>query len=89
MFLYDIQPVRMDAYTALCKFASAPHRRHRAWAPCEAIKSLDSIYGVRFENERHWGPIFRRAAKEGVIKRAGLFARASSNGSVRPGWIGV
>lgn len=47
------------------------------------------LYEVRFENERHLGPIFRRAAKEGVIKRAGLFARASSNGSVRPGWIGV
>ena len=89
MFLDDIQPVRMDAYTALCKFASAPHRRQVPWAPCDAISIIASIYEVRFENERHWWPIFRRAAKEGVIKRAGLFARASSNGSVRPGWIGV
>jgi hypothetical protein len=26
---------------------------------------------------------------EGVIKRAGLFSRVTSNGSVRPGWIGA
>lgn len=88
MFLDDIQPVRMDAYTALCTFASRPHRRQSPWAPCEAIHMIALLYEVRFENERHWGPIFRRAAKEGVIKRAGLFPRASSNGSVRPGWVG-
>lgn len=88
MFLDDIQPVRMDAYTALCKFASRPHRKEKPWSPCEAINAIALMYEIRLENERHWGPIFRRAMKEGVIKRAGLFARASSNGSVRPGWIG-
>jgi len=79
---------QLDAYTALCKFASRPHRRQKAWSPCEAIWMIALLYGVRFENERHWGPIFLRAMREGVIKRAGLFPRASSNGSMRPGWVG-
>ena len=78
----------MDAYTALCAFASRPHRRQDPWTPCTAITTIRYIYGVEMQDERAWGPIFRRAMKEGVIKRAGLFPRASSNGSVRPGWIG-
>lgn len=81
--------MKHDAYSALCQFASSEARRERSWTPCEAIKIIGILYEVRFDDERHWGPIFRRAAREGVIKRAGLFPRASSNGSVRPGWIGV
>jgi len=32
--------------------------------------------------------VFRQAQREGVIRRAGLFQRVTSNGSTRPGWIG-
>lgn len=78
-----------DAYSALCAFASMEHRKREAWSPCDAILIIALLYEVRLEEERHWGPVFRRAAREGVIKRAGLLSRASSNGSVRPGWIGV
>lgn len=78
----------MDAYTALCAFARAPHRRQDPWTPCAAIASIRVVYEVEMQDDRAWGPIFLRAMREGVIKRAGLFPRASSNGSVRPGWIG-
>jgi hypothetical protein len=33
--------------------------------------------------------VFKEAAREGHIRRAGLFARASSNHSMRPGWVGI
>ena len=39
-----------------------------------------------------WARRHRRAPfnpEEGYIRRAGLFPRASSNHSVRPGWVGV
>jgi hypothetical protein len=45
------------------------------------------VAGIEFGDDRHWGGVFLRLAKDGYIKRAGLFARDSSNGSVRPGWI--
>lgn len=75
-----------DAYTFLVKFA----RRHKvkAWSPEQAIGQAVTR-GIVFQDARAWGPIFERARREGVIKRAGLFSRASSNGSVRPGWVGL
>jgi hypothetical protein len=39
---------------------------------------------------RTTGPMFMRAAREGYIRRSTeLFPRAMSNGSLRPGWVGV
>lgn len=75
-----------DAYTFLVKFA----RRHKrkAWSPEQAIGQA-FVRGIVFQDARAWGPIFERARREGVIKRAGLFSRITSNGSVRPGWVGI
>lgn len=80
------QAIPEDAYSFLVKFA----RRHKrkAWSPEQAIGQAITR-GIVFQDARAWGPIFERARREGVIKRAGLFSRASSNGSVRPGWIGA
>lgn len=75
-----------DAYTLLVRFA----RRHKVkpWSPEQAIHQA-AIKGIVFQDARAWGPIFERARREGVIRRAGLFSRVTSNGSVRPGWVGV
>jgi hypothetical protein len=78
--------IPQDAYTFLCRFA----RRHKrkAWSPEQAIGQA-ALHGIAFGDDRHWGPVFRRAASDGVIRRAGLFQRATSNRSTRPGWIGA
>jgi len=37
-----------------------------------------------------WGGVFAQAAREGYIRRSEqLFPRTMSNGSLRPGWMGV
>jgi hypothetical protein len=58
------------------------------WPPCLMV-DLARAAGIEFSEQRHWGPVFRRLSREGYIKRAGLFSRASSNNSVRPGWLAV
>jgi hypothetical protein len=78
----------IDHYAALCSFARAPHRRQKAWSPEDAIHIMRTVYEVGFDDDRHWGPIFLKAMKDGVIRHEGLFPRESSNGSLRPGWIG-
>jgi hypothetical protein len=72
-----------DPYKFLLSYA---RRRKSAFSPCAVI---DSAYmqDIGFDDERQWGPLFRQAAKDGYIRREGLFPRASSNGSWRPGWI--
>lgn len=81
-----MNPIPQDAYTFLCRFA----RRHKrkAWSPEMAIRQA-WVQGIYFADDRHWGPVFRRASKAGVIRPAGLFQRATSNRSTRPGWIGA
>jgi hypothetical protein len=76
-----------DAYTFLCDFAKKKRNRIDAWPPCLVI-DLARLQGIEFADDRKWGPVFDRARKDGVIKRGGLFPRESSNGSMRPGWLG-
>lgn len=78
--------IHQDAYTFLCRFA----RRHKRkpWSPEQAIGQA-SIHGIAFSDARHWGPVFNQARRDGVIKHAGMFPRESSNGSLRPGWVGI
>ena len=57
-----------------------------AFSPEEAIAWGEEL-GIYLEEKRGWGSAFRAAAAQGFIRPAGLFARASSNGSKRPGWI--
>jgi hypothetical protein len=72
-----------DPYTFLLNYA---RRRKTAFSPESAIESA-ALSGHQFNDQRQWGPLFRQAAKDGYIRREGLFPRASSNGSWRPGWI--
>lgn len=62
--------------------------RQEPWPPGLMLE-LARLAGIEFQDERNSGPIFRQLQIDGYIKRAGLFPRESSNGSLRPGWIGV
>jgi len=75
-----------DPYTFLCRFA----RRHKrkAWSPEQAIGQA-ALHGIGFPDARRWGSVFEQARRNGVIKHAGMFQRVSSNGSLRPGWVGI
>lgn len=77
---------KTDALGVLIHYA----RRHRKepFSP-EDVIAAGAAVGVSFDDQRQWGAVFKQAAREGYIRRAGLFARASSNHSVRPGWVGV
>lgn len=66
----------------------ARKNRRCAFSP-EVVISAAVRAGIVVDDARKWGPIFAKAAKEGVIRPEGLFPRATSNGSMRPGWIGV
>lgn len=45
---------------------------------------------LRMRYGRAWGAVFIQAAREGYIRRSTeLFSRTTSNGSVRPGWVGL
>ena len=78
--------IPQDAYTFLCRFAR--RHKHKAWSHEQAIGQAATI-GIEFSDARHWGPVFQRVSRDGYIKRAGMFSRATSNRSVRPGWVGV
>jgi hypothetical protein len=75
-----------DAYGFLIRWA----RRHRRepFSPEDVIAAA-AVAGIAFDNQRQWGSVFQQAARDGHIRRAGLFPRASSNHSMRPGWIGL
>ena len=76
----------LDALGYLIKFAK--RRKGRAFSP-EAVVQSAAEKGIVFSDGRAWGNVFVIAAREGYIRRSEqLFARATSNGSVRPGWIG-
>jgi hypothetical protein len=74
----------MDAYTFATRQLAKPAFRE-PWPPGLLI-DLARAAGVEFQDERKWGPVFRQLARDGYIRRAGLFSRHTSNGSVRPGW---
>lgn len=76
----------VDALGILIHYA----RRHRSepFSPEDVIHYAGTL-GIYFEDGRQWGAVFKQGAKEGYIRRAGLFPRASSNHSMRPGWVGV
>jgi hypothetical protein len=62
--------------------------RCEAWPPGLLI-DLAKAAGITFSDDRKTGPVFEQLRRDGFIRRAGLFPRASSNGSMRPGWIGI
>lgn len=73
----------MDAYSFLLRWAA---KTQEPFSPEEVISAAEKA-GVSFQEKRAWGSVFLQAMKDGYIRRAGLFARATSNGSVRPGWV--
>lgn len=78
-----------DAYSfAVRQIKRRRSLRSEPWSPCLMV-DLARTAGIEFQEPRQWGHVFRRLQKDGHIVRAGLFARESSNGSVRPGWLGV
>lgn len=76
-----------DAYSFLVRFARQKKNRVCAFPPGLVI-DLARLHGIEFKDERQWGAVFQQAAKDGVIRPDGLFRRDSSNGSLRPGWVG-
>ena len=73
-----------DAYGCILDYA----RRHAMpWSPEWCIEWAMEEHGIFFDDSRSWGAVFRQVAKDGYIKRCGLFPRVTSNGSVRPGWV--
>lgn len=72
-----------DAYTFAQAYAC---KSPEPFSPEEVIEAAD-LCGIRFDDQRAWGSVFTRLSKDGLIKRAGLFARKTSNNSVRPGWV--
>ena len=78
----------MDFYSfAVKQIQRRKSFRTEAWPPGLMI-DLAKAAGVEFKDERSAGPVFRQLEKDGYIRRAGMFARESSNWSLRPGWIG-
>jgi len=75
-----------DPYTYLINFA-IQHKGKGSFNP-EWVIVWAAMSGIAFQDQRQWGRIFRQAAKDGYIRQSTkLFARDSSNGSKRPGWI--
>ena len=78
-----------DFYTFVVnKIKRSRSFRQEPWPPGLMLE-LARLAGIEFQDERNSGPIFRQLQIDGYIKRAGLFPRESSNGSLRPGWIGI
>lgn len=77
----------VDALGYLIKFARK--RRGKAFSPEEVtLSAMDK--GIAFSDLRAWGGVFAQAAREGYIRRSNeLFPRTMSNGSLRPGWVGL
>lgn len=83
------EPVRDFATDALgFLIAYAKRSRGQAFSPEEVIHAA-SMAGIQPHDGRKWGSVFSTASKEGYIRPEGLFRRYSSNGSMRPGWVGV
>lgn len=73
----------VDAYGFLENYAK---KTCEPFSPEEVIHAAEQA-GIVFQEKRAWGTVFSTASKDGLIRRAGLFPRSSSNGSVRPGWV--
>lgn len=56
------------------------------WNPESCIEDA-AKRGYAFWDQRSWGRHFAMAAADGIIKPDGMFARKTSNGSKRPGWV--
>lgn len=72
--------------TALDAIVQYAKQQGQAFNPEAAIAWAAEV-GISFQDQRSWGRAFSEAARQGFIRPAGLFARATSNRSVRPGWI--
>ena len=68
---------------------AARKRKGQAFSPEEVtLGAMDK--GIVFADLRAWGGVFAQAAREGYIRRSEqLFPCTMSNGSLRPGWVGV
>lgn len=79
----------MDFYSFCVKqINSRKALRLEPWPPGLLI-DLAKAAGIEFRDERSTGPVFAQLEKDGYIRRAGMFARATSNGSLRPGWVAL
>lgn len=85
--LFGPAPKQVDPYTYLIRFAQK--RRGKAFSPEDVtLSALER--GISVGDLRAWGGLFAQAAREGYIRRSTeLFPRAMSNGSLRPGWVGI
>lgn len=72
--------VAVRTYVALHRGQSFLAEQLRAWAESTGIVAAA-------ENERAWGAVMRRAAKEGLIQKIGYAPSASSNLSPKTLWF--
>lgn len=71
-----------DAYSfAVKQITRRSTLRTEPWSPCLMV-DLARAAGIEFAEKRAWGPVFLRLYRDGYIKRAGLFQRETSNGSL-------
>ena len=76
-----------DALGYLISFAKS--RKGQAFSP-EAVTLSAVDHGIVFREMRSWGAVFSQASRDGHIRPSTeLFPRTMSNGSMRPGWVGV
>jgi hypothetical protein len=76
----------VDPLKFLIRFAAK--KRGKAFSP-EEVTLKAACHGVQVGDLRAWGGVFAQAARAGYIRRSEqLFSRTTSNGSVRPGWVG-
>ena len=79
--------MKQDFYGYLIAYAR--RRRGKAFSP-ESVTLSALERGIIAGDLRATGPMFCRAEREGYIRRSTeLFPRVTSNGSQRPGWVGV
>lgn len=79
----------MDFYSfAVKQIKRSKTLRLEPWPPGLMI-DLAKAAGIEFRDERCTGAVFRQLQQDGWIKRAGMFPRESSNGSMRPGWVAL
>lgn len=86
LFGDEIRSFETDAYGFLIAFAK--RMRGQAFNPEEVIFAASEA-GIQPLDGRKWGSVFAQASKDGYIRPEGLFRRVTSNGSMRPGWVGV
>ena len=84
------EPSQVDAEAAAFRFLKRYAKAHTTspWSPEAAIEAA-ARKGIYFGNQRHWGKVFSMARDAQLIRQAEEFPRKTSNGSKRPGWIGV